>query len=278
MVKLGLSSLAFINDCRIYGKYNDAQDILLDASQKALNFAEENEISICEFILDPPLNKDDDNVEKFIELCNSFTNITKQVHAPYIDINLASHNVWIREASIECYEYIAKICKKIGSKIYTIHPGSTRYLKNYNKKINFSKLFQSVNYLLEKISYLDLIVCIENMQKKTGILTTLEEILYFFNNINRNDIFFTWDTSHSWTCNVDVGELWGELHDKIKNIHLVDNFSKNSDIHPALGTGKINFNEIFEILNQYNYSGSIVLEIGSVKNLKGSIEFVLKFF
>ena len=116
------------------------------------------------------------------------------------------------------------------------------------------------------------------MQKRTGILLDFKEIDDFFVKMNRNDIFLTWDTSHYWTCNGNVEELWSKYNSRIKNIHIVDNFDKSSDVHPALGTGKINFSEIFTVTKEYNYSGSMIIEIGSANTLNKSIEFIKNFF
>ncbi|TFG19941.1 MAG: sugar phosphate isomerase/epimerase, partial [Promethearchaeota archaeon] len=260
-MELGISSIAYINDNRTLGEFNTPFDILLDSSEKALTFAEENDLKICEFLWDPPSILIKEEGERFMELCNDYQAITKQIHAPYSDVNLASHNQWNRRASVECYADLAHICKKIGASIYTIHPGSSRYLQGYNKAINTANLLLSVRELLDRISGLSITTCIENMQKKTGILLDLKECEDFFNRINRQDIYFTWDTSHSWTCSVDVEELWKNLHSYIKNVHIVDNTTKSSDTHPALGSGVIDFQEIFDIVSSYNYNGAMIIEI-----------------
>lgn len=275
---LGMSSLAYINDCRINGTYRSASDILLEATKICLDFAENNDIKTCELLLDPPAVNDKEMRQKFIELCKSYNHIKKQVHGPYSDVNLASHNYWNREASINCYADVAKLCTEISAKTYTIHPGSIKYMQNANKLINHEFLLESTRILLDKINSLGLTTCIENMQKKTGILLDLEEITTFFRKMDRDDISFTWDTSHSWTCSVDVKELWKALHDRIKNIHVVDNFEKTSDVHPPLGSGNIDFNEIFEIIHQYRYEGSVIIEIGKGEDMQESVEFIRKFF
>ncbi|MHA1148131.1 MAG: sugar phosphate isomerase/epimerase family protein [Promethearchaeota archaeon] len=277
-MELGISSLAYINECRTFGKYNSSIDILIDGSQKTFEFAEKNDIKICELLIDPPAIDTNEKCQRFIELCDNYKSVRKQIHGPYSDVNLASHNHWIRKASIECYTEIAKLCKKIGAKVYTIHPGSARYLHGYNKEINTSYLLQSVRELLDNVSEIKLTNCIENMQNKTGILLDLQECENFFNNIERDDIFFTWDTSHSWTCNVKVPELWKSIHSYIKNIHIVDNIVKTSDVHPALGVGKIDFKEIFDIANSYKYKGSMIIEIGYGKDMEPSVDFIRKFF
>ncbi len=275
-MELGLSSLGYINDRKINKKYNLKIDLLMDASEACLEFCEKNDVKVCEILFDPPDITSLENILKFVDMCSNFS-IKQQIHGPYIDTNLASHNPWSANAAIETYIQVAKICKGIGAQIYTIHPGSSKFMFNENKVFVIDQLISSTTALLEAISDLKIITCIENMQKKTGILLDLNEITNFFTKINRNDLFFTWDTSHSWTCDVNVKDLWEKCHSIIKNIHVVDNTVKTSDVHPCLGTGVIDFKEIFDIVNSYNYNGSLIIELGSGNDSLKSIEYIRKF-
>ncbi|MFW9783048.1 MAG: sugar phosphate isomerase/epimerase family protein, partial [Candidatus Heimdallarchaeota archaeon] len=99
-----------------------------------------------------------------------------------------------------------------------------------------------------------------------------------FLKINRTDLYLTYDTSHFYTCDGNVEVLWDKFHKIIKNVHIVDNFSKDSDTHPPIGTGQVNFNEIFEVINRYNYNGPFIIELSSTKELISSIEYVKTFF
>ncbi len=275
-MELGISSLGHLNDHKIDVKYNSKIDLILGATEACFKFCEENDVVMCEILFDPPDILLEENRSRFIDMCNSYS-IKKQLHGPYIDTNLASHNVWSAKAAIETYTEVAKVGKAIGTQIYTIHPGSSKFMGTDNKDLVMDQLLSSVNTLLKAISELKITTCIENMQKKTGILLGLEEINEFFTKINRDDIFFTWDTSHSWTCDVGFRNLWERFHPLIKNVHIVDNNVKTSDVHPALGTGKIDFEEVIKILREFNYDNSIIIELGSVKDTKRSIEHISKF-
>jgi sugar phosphate isomerase/epimerase len=276
-MELGISSLGYIMDLGLSGKFKSLFNLLFDATESCLKFAEKNNINVCELVLDPPEISTIEKRQKFIDLCNSFPHINKQVHGPFLDLCLCSHNEFISKATVESYIESAKICEKIDSKILTIHPGSANFLVKsfytYNKQI----LLEAINVFLGAIKSKILKICLENMPKNVNIFLGIPEIEAFFANLNRHDIFLTWDTSHSWTCDVDVNIFWKKFNKLIKNIHLVDNSDKDKDNHPGLGTGKVNFNEIFKIIDEYNYNGALIVELSSAKDLPQSIEFVEKF-
>ena len=124
---------------------------------------------------------------------------------------------------------------------------------------------------------MDITICIENMPKNVKIFLTVNDIESYFKDLNRNDMFLTWDTSHSWTCDVDNELLWKKFNRIIKNIHLVDNNNKDTDLHPALGSGKVDFKKIMSIVQSYNYDGALIVELSSAEDLPQSLNFIKKY-
>ena len=278
-MELGISSVGNIFDLAISKEFKSIFDLLMEATKECFIYAEEHDINVCELLIDPPDVLSSDNKRKFIDLCNSFS-VKKRVHAPFIAVKLCSNNEYISKASVEVLIETAKLCDKIDAEVVTIHSGSEIFGRielfgNSNKK----RLIESVNNLLDATADLNVKICIENMPNAYGVnmLLFLEDLEQFFNDINRNDIFMTWDTSHSWTSDIDLEMLWKKFHNIIKNIHLVDNFKKNRDPHPALGSGKIDFQEIFDLIKKYNYTGALIVEIASAKDLPKSVDFIKKF-
>jgi len=276
-MELGISSLGFLVDLGLSGKFKNLYNLLFDATEACFKFAEENDNKICEIVLDPPEILMSGKKQEFIDLCNSFSNIKKQVHGPFLDLCLCSHNEFISKASVEAYVESAKICEEINARILTIHPGLANSLVKSFHRYNKQRLVEAIKNLLDLVENMDVMICLENMPKKVNLFLKTPEIKEFLANLNRDDIFMTWDTSHSWTCDVDIEIFWKEFSKIIKNIHLVDNYDKKRDNHPALGAGKVNFNEIFKIVNEYNYKGALIVELSSAKDLPQSIEFIQKF-
>jgi sugar phosphate isomerase/epimerase len=272
---LGLSSLSHLVDFSLTGKYHKLIDLLIDSSKACLEFSEENAFKICEIILDPPDIFTTENEKRFVDLCDSFS-IEKQIHGPFIDVSMCSTNDKISRASVDSYVETVRICEKIGGKLVTIHPGAGNpvlsSIGTYNKK----QLIRAVNELLNATANLDVGICIENMPKLTNMLLNERELEDFFSELNRDGLYLTYDTSHLWTNDGDIKILWNKFHTRIRNVHLVENFNKDSDTHPELGTGKIDFQYIFNVMRNYEYDGPMIIEVMNTKSLSRSIEYIGK--
>jgi len=275
-MELGISALGHIFDLALTSNFKDLKDLQLKASEECLNFAEQHGIDIVELVIDLPEVFDNENLQKFVELVNSYT-LKKQVHGPYVDLNLCSHNNRISYASQESYNETIKLCYQINAKIITIHPGYANFMLPPIREFNLKQLKQAIHGLLDFINNQNLSICLENMPQNAYIMTNNENIEKIFSTIGRDDLFITYDTSHFYTCNGDVKYLWTKFHSSIKNVHLVDNFSKFTDTHPPLGTGKIKFKEIFDVIRNYNYKGPMIIELASAKSLNQSINYINKF-
>lgn len=199
-------------------------------------------LMICPIFSAAPLGAfSTENRKKLIDLCNSFS-VKKQVHGPFIHIQMCSHNQLIAKASVESYVKAVKICDSIDANVLVIHPGSIYGGTSYTM-FSRRKLIDNVNILLDHVANLDgnVKICLDNMPKYTNIFIDVDEMEQILPNLNREDIFITWDTSHSCTSDVDLEVFWEKFHNLIKYIHLVDNFDKKTDKYPMLSAGKINF-------------------------------------
>ncbi|MFX0002721.1 MAG: sugar phosphate isomerase/epimerase family protein [Promethearchaeota archaeon] len=275
-MELGISNLGHIIDIARTAQFKDAIDLQFKATEQCLNFAEENRIKIVELVAEPPNVLSDEYKQNYINLINTYS-IKKQVHAPYIDLSLCSYNSRIFKASIESYIEAINFCYQIDARIITIHPGLANFMLDSIREQNKEQLKSAIHILLDYTNKQKVQVCLENMPQDYHIMTDNFNINEVYGFIGRNDLFFTFDTSHFYTCDGNVDNLWAKFHHIIKNVHIVDNFSKNSDTHPPIGSGKIDFNEIFKVFKNYSYMGPIIIELSSEKSLNQSINYIKKF-
>lgn len=273
---LGISTLGHLIDYTVNNKSNDLSKSLLEATEACLNYAEEKDIRVVELIIEPQSFLRGDLKQKFIDLTMSYS-LKKQVHAPYIDINLCSHNSTISRASIDAYLETYNLCQDLEINLMTIHPGlansTIKSLQEYNKQ----QLLSALHILIDSIDDKDFILCLENMPKNSNIMLDDVNISEIFNNLNRKELFLTYDTSHYYTNSGNIRLLWKKMQNKIRNVHIVDNFTKEEDPHPPLGTGNINFERILDIIKSYNYQGSLIIELSSPKGLNQSIEYIYNY-
>ena len=167
-MELGISSLGFLVDLAMSGKFKNLFNLFFDATESCFKFAEENDNKICEIVLEPPEILMSEKKQEFIDLCNSFSNIKKQVHGPFLDLCLCSHNEFISKASVEAYIESANMCEKINAKILTIHPGLANSLVKSFHRYNKQRLVEAINDLLDLVKNMDIMICLENMPKKVN--------------------------------------------------------------------------------------------------------------
>jgi len=160
-----------------------------------------------------------------------------------------------------------------------VHPGYV-FGGRFFRTVGNKKLIESVNNLLNTVTqlYPNVKVCIENMPKSLNILLKTEDFKIFFSNFNRDELFITYDTAHYWTNVGDPTLFWKTFHNKIKNVHLVDNNTKDRDPHIGLGKGKINFDLIFSLIKSYEYNGALIVELNSKNALIKGINYVRNKF
>jgi sugar phosphate isomerase/epimerase len=275
-MKLGISTLGHLIDFSINSKSSDLSRILFEGTEACLTYAEENGIKVVEIVIEPQCYLRGELKQKFFDLINSYSFI-KQVHGPYIDINLCSHNLTISLASISAYIETYKICRDLSIKIMTIHPGVANSMIGSIQEHNKLQLISALHTLIDSINDQNFNLSLENMPKDCNIMLDNNNILEILSKLNRNDLLLTYDTSHYYTNFGDVDLLWENFHDKIKNVHLVDNYTREADPHPPLGTGEIDFEKIIGVIKKHNYRGSLIIELSSAKGLDQSIDYITKY-
>ena len=273
---LGISTLGHLIDFSLNNQAKDLPRSLYEATEVCLEYAEDNEIEVIELVIEPQSFLIGEQKQKFIDLIQSYS-VKKQVHGPYIDINLCSHNLKISHASIDAYFETYNICKELRINLMTIHPGIANSMIESLRNYNYQQLVIALNKLIDRIDDKAFILCLENMPKDNHIMLDEFNISDIYTSLNRKELYLTYDTSHYYTNSGDIDILWRTFHDKIKNVHIVDNYTKEADPHPPLGTGSIDFESIIEIMRRYNYEGSLIIELSSAKGLNQSIEYISKY-
>ncbi len=88
------------------------------------------------------------------------------------------------------------------------------------------------------------------------------------------------DTANAVACGANLTELLEKVIDKVVTIHMNDTSTVGTLTSVLVGTGLVNFDEVFEVLRKHNWDGWICIEEASGLGKEGSrraVEFARKY-
>ena len=214
-MKIGASTLAGIKD----------------NLETSLEFIEGLGIRYAEIVHQYPnefLNKD---------ILDSY-NLKYSIHAPFIDVNIASIQKRSRINSIDQIKSSVDLACEIGAEAVVVHPGLIPFI---------ARQFEDKVYNIAKQSINEIGV----YSGEVGVLTTIENMPAFDTMIYQNindlhellvslDMYMTLDIGHANHVGYGAGEVY---FDSIKHIHIHDNLG-DDDAHLPLGEGTIDLKSI----------------------------------
>ncbi len=171
------------------------------------------------------------------------------LHAPFDTIN----GIWDKDQGIsviDTLKHSVDLAKEYGINIVVTHlssgencpPVTDAGLKNFD---------ELVNYAAKK----NIILAVEN-QRKLGNIAMIFELYG-----KDSNVAFCWDVGHE-KCFAHGREYMPLFGDRCITTHIHDNFMRyNVDEHLIPFDGCIDFKRTAELLNMYNYDGTLMLEI-----------------
>ena len=240
----------------------------------------------CEISLDVfqifPIQVTDEEIERLKKLKQDY-NISYSAHFPFISIELASPNKFIREASIrsiiDAYETFIQLKDDID--VYVLHPtgefmaGAMKFITDPGIYPIAIKLFtdtaiQSIKEIIDKTGIDRNKIAIENIE------FPLEATINMVKKLNTKLCI---DTAHllaGFSGKYDLLEIAEKYLDITGEIHLqdYDDESLLSD-HCALGKGKNFPPEFLNLIHQKDFKGPIVFELPR-EDIITSIEYIKK--
>lgn len=249
-MKIGASSLAGINK----------------TLEETLEFIESLGIAYVELVHQFP----SENIA--IDLLESY-NLKYTIHAPFMDVNIASLQETSRADSIKQIKNSINFANDIDAEAVVVHPGLTSFLPN---KYFPDKVIQAANDSIKELG---------EYGNDLGVLTTIENMPNFPSMIYKNiyelnellvslDMPMTLDIGHAEHAGYPAEEMY---FDCIKHIHAHDNFG-DDDSHLALGEGSIDLNTIINTLEKNNFDGIYILEVNDFDSIKKSYEYMKNNF
>ena len=196
--------------------------------------------------------------EKLPEYCT--------LHGAFFDVIPFSVDKKIREVSHLRIEQSIAAAKRIGARAVVFHT-------NYNPFLNTSGYIANWTDQNEEYwsgvfeEHPDIGIYFENMfDTSPDILAGLAQRLCRYENFG-----ICFDYAHAAITDVPH-EVWAKTLGKyVKHMHINDNDLK-SDLHLAIGDGKIDFGEFYELYEKYLSGASVLIETSSTDNQRRSLE------
>jgi len=199
------------------------------------------------------------------------------VHFPY-PILIASPHEHQRRGAIQEIKRCIDTAVEIGASKGTVHPDSYGWRRVWDNSELHELLAESVRELHSYTTDSGFEICIENLYSHSF------DVYEFDHLFDTTDASMTFDTGHAAIAGMDTDSMASFLsghHDRISHLHLnetrhPDFGYEGNDEHLPLGYGSIDFERIVELLETFDWDGtmSIELDTAEFRYLRHSKEYL----
>ena len=234
--------------------------------EKTLDFIESLGIEYAELVHQYPAEFIDS------EILESY-NLKYSIHAPFMDVNIASPQDQSRLNSIAQIKSSIELANEIDAEAVVVHPGLISFLANkYFKKEVYEFANDSIKEIGDYAKDLGVLATIENMPNFESMI--YQNIVDLNQMLVENEMHMTLDIGHANHVGYAPDEM---IFDSIKHVHVHDNLG-DDDTHLPLGEGSIDLKYIINTLESKNYDGIYILEVNDYDSIKKSNEYMKKNF
>ncbi len=198
------------------------------------------------------------------------------VHAPFVDINIASPNSELRRVMLKRLKKSLNHARQLRSRQWIFHSGWKSSVSEFYPNLDWQINLRSVRMLFKVAKKLGVEISIENTPEPFHFLVKrMQDFALFYSELGSDfDIDMTLDIAHANT-NQQVFGFIEKFADKISHVHISDNEGKY-DSHRGIGYGKIDWEEVAEALRHISYKGLVMLE--SVDHVEESLQVMRGLF
>ena len=234
--------------------------------EKTLDFIENLGIEYAELVHQYPAEFIDS------EILESYS-LKYSIHAPFMDVNIASPQDQSRLNSIAQIKSSIDLANEINAEAVVVHPGLISFLANkYFKKEVYEFANESIKQIGDYAKDLGVMATIENMPNFESMI--YQNIVDLNQLLVENEMHMTLDIGHANHVGYAPDEM---IFDSIKHVHVHDNLG-DDDSHLPLGEGSIDLKYIIDTLESKNYDGIYILEVNDYDSIKKSYEYMKKNF
>lgn len=179
------------------------------------------------------------------------------LHAPIMDLNPASYNDYIYEATIKETLWSLELADRIGARVVTVHPGK-RTVRRTPTNEDREKFLRYLCVCKERADILNVSLALENSMPGISSMCSkpdeTKEVLGKF-----PGLFFTFDVVHAFIQAPQVAMSFiDELGDKMINVHVG---ASHNDLPHYPSHRKRNIDKVLLALYDSGYTGDLTIEI-----------------
>ncbi len=196
------------------------------------------------------------------------------VHAPFVDINIASPNAILRRTILKRLEKSLFYARQLECRLWVFHSGKRTGVSHLYPGSDWQLNIESIGTLLKTARQHGVDIAIENLPEPFPFLMkSVEDFSRFYDEFD-DELGIVLDVGHAH-INQQVRNFINRFPQKIVHVHVSDN-DGTSDAHLGIGCGTINWEDVAEAFKKVNYGEVIMLE--SVEHVEKSLQKLRRLF
>ncbi len=187
------------------------------------------------------------SVPRLAELVTNYKLPVRSIHAPFL---MAAKNVWGKPLSK--IEKSVDMAKTLNADLVVVHLPyfwQWGYASWARSNLNSYSAESGVMIAVENAMMVNIFKPLN-----FSLFNSISELQHFDN--------LVFDTSHYAIAGLDILETWEILKDRVKHIHLSNNYMKGFDDHALPFEGHLPLDRFLGALKRDNFEGRVVLELG----------------
>ena len=236
--------------------------------KKEFELAHKYGFNSIEWIFDSNINpiSNHQGVKEISNLSKIFNIEVNSICCDFFMQNLLFNNSEnIIQKNLKILEKIIESSHELGINIIEIPLVDSSSLGSEENKIEFKKNIEKILPLIEKN---EMFLALETDLKPKNF----EEFLSSFDN---SRVVANYDTGNSASLGYDIKEEFLFIGKFIKNIHIKDRIFRGGTVD--LGTGDANFNNFFDTLSLYDYTGDLIIQGARLDDFEEPSETCLRY-
>ncbi len=199
-------------------------------------------------------------------------NLSMTLHSPFMDLSPGGVDRKVKEITFSRFSKMIELGRVFEPKTIVFHPGYEKWKFDGNVGLWLRSSLQTWSPLVERAQKMGLILALENVFEEDP-----DPIKRLLMEMDSPHFRFCFDTGHHHVFSRTPLSLWVEtLGEYLVEVHLHDNH-KEMDEHLPMGEGSFDFDQFFNLLQQYGLHPIYTIEPHEEAHLWRGLEAVRRF-